>query len=467
MNKIKSGIMILIMLMSIGIASAEDIGSKQLIAKSSIYSSISGEEVYQITYPNGGSEVVLERNTLQPGFIMGVSEGYDQAIPNGAVAIYTMELQGISSAVDGLRFHGHELIVTDVNTGNVLFEETISLADPDSYPSSSKKTVSINLGTFANDATYAFFAQEYVYLLGGKRATGDSHRLTLKVGTGTITPPTPVTSVFHLNYGGSCCGSGTYVSYTLTKNGNRINEGTFQIPSSSSSSKDAYAASFCQCSAADTLYINGVLYRQGTVISTPTPTPIVTGGKVYMCFDGKQVTDLNLCVKPKVVIIPPSISRLWDIIWSSIKGFLGLTIMGGQSVTTTVNQPYSTTLILSFAAPDIVSEDGTYQAKFGEWVIADASGNILKESGWSSQLTTSPYTVTATFTPTSPAKYYLIGVIDSQQYKWDGTNWLMTESIETKEVQVINAQLPGVTTKPPALSWSAIWTWILSLFGIK
>lgn len=184
----------------------------------------------------------------------------------------------------------------------------------------------------------------------------------------------------------------------------------------------------------------------------PTPTPTATPNPI-----------------PKPTIIPPAISRLIDSIWSSIKTFFGLTIVGGQSISTTINQPYSTSISLAFAAPDNDYSDGSYQAKFGQWFVSDSNKNILAQSPVSAQLTTSPWTTTATFTPSSASKFYLIAVIIKQQYTWTGSTWTVSESVETQEVQEIVAKLPAVTTSPvtstPSGILASLSAWLKSLFS--
>jgi hypothetical protein len=172
---------------------------------------------------------------------------------------------------------------------------------------------------------------------------------------------------------------------------------------------------------------------------------------------------------PKPVIVPPALSRFFDLIWVGLKGMFGLSIAGGQTISTVIHQPYSTPISLSFVAPDVNYTDGSYQAKFGEWFITDSNKNILKESGWSSELTASPWVGTATFTPTTAAKYYLIGVVVSQQYTWNGAAWTVSETVETKEVQEIVAALPAVTKAPVTTSSSGILAnlsaWLKSIFS--
>lgn len=170
--------------------------------------------------------------------------------------------------------------------------------------------------------------------------------------------------------------------------------------------------------------------------------------------------------KSKPVIIPPAISGLWETILGWIGGFFPLTIAGGVSIHSVVNQPYSTSISLEFTAPDTNYLDGTYESKYGEWLIIDGAKNIKYESGWSSELKSSPYTATASFIPTTPGTYYLIGVLVKQNYVYANNVWSVTETVETKEIQkIIIDSGPGPTLKPPSTNIIAvIIAWLMSLF---
>lgn len=169
----------------------------------------------------------------------------------------------------------------------------------------------------------------------------------------------------------------------------------------------------------------------------------------------------------KPTIIPPTISRLWDIVSKWFLNLLPFSLQGGETVNTIVNQPYSLQLGLLFTPPDTNYADGSYEAKFGEWFIVDSNKKILYESGWSQELTNSPYAATVTFTPTTPGTYYLAVIIIKQSYTYVNGQWTMTESIETKELQQINANLPGVTKQSPSpLSniFGSLTSWFNSAF---
>lgn len=151
--------------------------------------------------------------------------------------------------------------------------------------------------------------------------------------------------------------------------------------------------------------------------------------------------------RPKPVIIPPAISRVFSLIFDWVTSLFGLTISGGSSIDVQTGSLYTTSLSLDFVSPDSDYTDGTYQTVFAEWLIMDSGKNVLFESGWN-QLTTSPYSATASFTPQTAGTYYLVGVVVKQQYTY-GTGWTMTENVETKEIQRINAIAPVITTPNP------------------
>ena len=187
---------------------------------------------------------------------------------------------------------------------------------------------------------------------------------------------------------------------------------------------------------------------------TPTSTSVITP------------TPTSNQDKPKPVIIPPAISRLFDVISSWITGLFGLSIQGGVAIDAGVNQPYTSAISLPFQAPDIIYTDGSYESKYGEWFIVDSSMKLLHESGWSPELTTSPYTATASFTPTSPGTYYLIGVIVRQNYVYEGNAWTVTETIETKEIQKITVRAAPTTTPPQTNILTQLISWIMSMVSI-
>ena len=172
---------------------------------------------------------------------------------------------------------------------------------------------------------------------------------------------------------------------------------------------------------------------------------------------------------PEPVLMMPSIFSFFADIFDWLKEFLGFTISGGDSVNVLVNQPYTTSISLDFAPLDTDYTDGTFQAAFGEWFVTDSDQNIKVESGFT-ELTTAPYIVTATHTPTAAGKYYLIGVVIRQDYVYDGTDWIMSEHLETKEVQSLNVILPAPTVTTPTMSLSDIianiWAWMKNLFGL-
>jgi len=210
-----------------------------------------------------------------------------------------------------------------------------------------------------------------------------------------------------------------------------------------------------------------------TVISTPIPTTIST--PIPTVISTPIPTTISTPIPtaiptiPKPSIIPPALSRIWNslVMWLS-SWFPLLSIVGGSTVNVPINQPYSTTMSLAFGAPDTVYGDGSYTAKFGQWIVVDSNKNLKYESGWTNELIASPYTVTTTYTPTSAGKYFLVGLINKQTYTWNGAQWLMTEVIETKEVQELVVGLPNVpVTKPVGISFylNDLFGWLKGLFS--
>lgn len=194
---------------------------------------------------------------------------------------------------------------------------------------------------------------------------------------------------------------------------------------------------------------------------TPAPTPTPTQPDIT---PAPTPTPTQPITPPKPVIIPPVISRLWETVMGWISDLFGLTISGGPAVNVLVNQPYSTSISLAFSPPDTNYADKTYESKYGEWLIIDGSKNLKYESGWSQELIYSPYTAIASFTPTTPGTYYLIGVIVRQNYVYANGAWTLSETVETKEAQKIIVD-SGPTIKPPTTNIIAvIIAWLMSLF---
>jgi len=172
---------------------------------------------------------------------------------------------------------------------------------------------------------------------------------------------------------------------------------------------------------------------------------------------------------PEPTLMMPSILAFFADIFDWLKSFLGLTISGGDYVDILIYHPYTTSMSLDFAPLDTDYTDGTFQAAFGEWFVTDSDKNIKVESGFT-ELTSSPYTASATYTPTTAGKYYLIGVVIRQDYVYDGAEWTMSEHIETKEVQTLQVGLPAPAVIQPQMSITesiaSIWGWIKNLFGL-
>jgi len=172
---------------------------------------------------------------------------------------------------------------------------------------------------------------------------------------------------------------------------------------------------------------------------------------------------------PKPFIVPPALNKIWDSLISWLSSWFPLlSIAGSSTVNVPINQPYSTSMSLAFGAPDTVYGDGTYTAKFGQWIVVDSNKNLKYESGWTNELVSSPYIVTATYTPTSAGKYFLVGLINKQTYTWNGAQWVMVETIETKEVQELVVGLPNVpVTKPIGTTTylNDLFVWLKGLFS--
>lgn len=221
----------------------------------------------------------------------------------------------------------------------------------------------------------------------------------------------------------------------------------------------------------DVLYLTVVV---GGAVPTPTPIPVPTYSNPTPPPPEPTYSNPTPVPTPqppgpgKPVIIPPAISRLWSLISSWFSMFLGLSILGGNSISATVGQDYTTQISLAYATPDSDYSDGSYQAKFSEWFIIDSSKNIMFESGWINLNSASPWVATATYKPQTAGKFYLVAVIDSQQYTYQNGQWIMVETIETKEVQEINAKIgsPITKTPPPTNSiMSGLTSWLKGLFS--
>ena len=143
-----------------------------------------------------------------------------------------------------------------------------------------------------------------------------------------------------------------------------------------------------------------------------------------------------------------------------------MSIQGGLTIDAALNQSYTTTISLQFQAPDTNYADGTYESKYGEWFVIDSSMKLKQESGWSPELTTSQYTATASFIPTSPGTYYLIGVVVRQNYTYANNAWGVSETIETKEIQKIIVRAPPNLNPPQKNYLGDLIAWIISLFAI-
>ena len=211
--------------------------------------------------------------------------------------------------------------------------------------------------------------------------------------------------------------------------------------------------SFTSSSTATTQYI----YLTATTTTAPAPTTTIAAPA--------PTAPITTGI-PAPTVVPPAISKLFSLLWGSVKGIFGLSISGGQTVSIELNKPYTTSLSLAFTPPDSDYSDGSYQTVFAEWLIADANQNIKYESGWQ-QLTSSPYAATPTFTPQTAGSYYLIGVVVKQQYTYSN-GWTMTENVETKEVQQLVAKqtISPPSPNPPAAGdfLSGLFAWLRSLF---
>lgn len=201
----------------------------------------------------------------------------------------------------------------------------------------------------------------------------------------------------------------------------------------------------------------------GLAPATPTPTPSITTGTPT-----PTPTTGGGSPAPKPQIIPPNIDRLFSAIWGSIKSIFGLSISGGATIVTPVNQAYTATVSLPFTAPDKDWTDGKYQTVYAEWFIADSVQTVKAESGWI-EVSTTPYTGTISFTPTAPGKYYVVGLVVKQDYTWDNTaqKWNVVETVESKEVQQITAtpSTAPTTTRPSLSSFlSGLMSFLRSLF---
>ncbi len=148
-------------------------------------------------------------------------------------------------------------------------------------------------------------------------------------------------------------------------------------------------------------------------------------------------------------------------------------ITGGTSVNATLNQPYTTKISIPFTPYTTCSIDpptSPCDVKYGKWFIMDNAKVVKIDSGWSSELKTSPYTSTVTYTPTVAGLYYLIAVIDTQHYVYSSSGWSMTESIESKEAQQINAKIPAPVVTTPTLSINSIIAsildWLKSIYNL-
>jgi len=374
--KIKSIVIILMLIASIGIVSA----STTTIIKTQYPAFIAqfgiGEVLYKTISDNGEVSYQLNRNGFKPLTIFADTKYYQ--INQGSSVVVPITINGCCYAMDWQDYHEHTIYVFDDVTGKLVLQN---------YPvnvgsTETNKGTSVTLTPPNAVGLYKYKIREMIGLNtvsdGYVLATGNLIVISIQVGTPVPTYTTPVPT------------------YTV-----------------------------------------------------PTPTPTVTQPPIT-----------------PPTIIPPALSRLWNIIMSWITSWLPLSITGGVSVDTTVNQPYSTQISLSFVTPDRVYTDGTYEAKFGKYLILDSAKTIVKEESWSSELTTSPYTVSASFTPTTVGKYYLIGLVARQKYTYASGVWSVVEDIETKEVQELNVKQIGqpVVGQPSTNLLSGLFSWLKGLF---
>ncbi len=172
--------------------------------------------------------------------------------------------------------------------------------------------------------------------------------------------------------------------------------------------------------------------------------------KPQCCINGQLINNASKCGCPhgyipdgnncliitEPLILNPNLTTFFD----------AYPTFESDSVTTiSVGKPYTTTLSLSFDIPiDNNYTAGIYEVKKAEWFIIDESNNILKESGWSNELSSSPFVYTATFTPTLDGKFYLIGLVIKQQYTYNTTGWSSIDSVENIEIHKIITYTPSI-----------------------
>jgi len=158
MNKIKNILIVLMILSSIGIASAQTVISRDIIK--SQYGSLGdlfgiGDRLYVIKYSDGSADFQLVRSTLQKLSITSIpTTNYVSTTKSIDVPI---TISGISSSMDGQTSHKHEINVYDTVTSG--FIKTFQ------YNISSDAEVNVKM-TFdkLSAGTYLYTASERVYV---------------------------------------------------------------------------------------------------------------------------------------------------------------------------------------------------------------------------------------------------------------------------------------------------------------
>lgn len=434
MSKIKNLVMLVLLISAItvtgiGTAAAKTVKSETLI-KGEYGALPLGDQLYAVNYDDGSMDLKLVHNNFMKASISAIPETtYASTADNPKVPI---TIQGVAKAIDNQDSHTHRITVTDLN-GNLVKSQDFVV------PSDQSANVEITFDKM-NAGTYVYSIKETVL-----RKTGFRH------DWGSV------------NSGTNCQG---------WQNDWWQIEGTWQtgswsgvwcsvpgLPSAGSTAKGTIMYADIGATVAGS---------QKTFAITVSQKPIVTAAPT----SGSGQT------LPKIQIVPPAISRLMGIMSSWFTSLLGLSISGGQTVNTVVNQPYTTQISLNYAAytqcnPDSPASANCGDLKYAEWFIVDSNKQVIKESGWSDLLTASggAWNATATFRPTNIGTYYLVGVVNKQTYTYTD-KWSMIEGIETKELQVINVRLPGVATTSPGSASSLfklpdfsnwfnnIWSWL-------
>lgn len=171
-----------------------------------------------------------------------------------------------------------------------------------------------------------------------------------------------------------------------------------------------------------------------TIPTVTTPTPTSTPGI------------------PSPTIIPPQFSAFFNIITGWLKGlfpWLPFSISGGPVLNVYTGAPVSSAISLTFTAPDTVQSDGFFNTKYGYWGVANSAGTVLFQSATGPQLTTSPYTATASFTPNVAGKYTLFAFIGVRSYTYNivTNTWSMSDTVESKEaIEVVVTDRPVLTS---------------------